>query len=141
MMERIRHEDAESFRYGCFEIREDFDYDQFCELFFDLKKALRDKEREAAESAIKALDGMGMEHPDFTIQKIRHESFQKGHERQAWELVRDLLTRDGENLSTKFWYVRTAMDYKDAQADPEKIEGLLKACWTKIRKTRPIGSC
>ncbi len=127
LMERIRHEDAESFRYGCFEIREDFDYDQFCELFFDLKKALRDKEREAAESAIKALDGMGMEHPDFTIQKIRHESFQKGHERQAWELARDLLMRDGENLSTKFWYVRTAMDYKDAQADPEKIEGLLKS--------------
>lgn len=98
LMERIRCDDSKSFRYDCFDLREDFDYDRFCERFFDLKKALRDRERESVEEAIKDLDAMEMNHPDLIIQKIRHESLQQGHERKAWELAKDLLERDGENL-------------------------------------------
>lgn len=36
------------------------------------------------------------------------------------------LNEMGKTFETKFWYVRTFMDYKDAEAEPEQIEQLLK---------------
>lgn len=125
LFDRIREED--SFRYDILEVREDFDYDEFCETFFVLRRALGEKDRGSVESAMEKLSGMGMEHPDLTILKIRHEAMQRGHERQAWELARELFEQDGENSGTRYWYVRTAMDYDDSDVDPKDMEELLKS--------------
>ena len=125
LFDRIREED--SFRYELLEVREDFDYDKFCEAIFSLRRALGDKDREDVEAALEMLSSMGMEHPDLTILKIRHETMQRGHEQQAWELARDLFAQDGDNSGTRYWYARTAMDYEDSGADPDRLEELLKS--------------
>lgn len=125
LYDRIEEED--SFRYDILEVREGFDYDSFCEAFFSLRTALGEKDREAVESTMEKLDAMGMEHPDLTVLKIRHESMQRGHERQAWELARKLYEQDPENSNTRYWYVRTAMDYEESDADKEELEELIKS--------------
>lgn len=124
LYDRIREED--SFRYELFPLREGFDYDRFCEGFFTLRTALREKDKEAVETAMKNLDDMEMDHPDLTLLKIRHETLQQGHEQQAWELARELFETDGENGGTRYWYVRTALDYEDSGENPERLCELLK---------------
>ncbi len=122
--DRIRNEDIH-LRYDRFAIREGFDYDDFCEKFYGLRRALRDKNQEAAEAAIAALDAMDMDHPDLTIQKIRHESLQHGHEQQAWEMAKELFSRDRENPLCRYWYVNTALNYENSQITSEEIDELL----------------
>lgn len=125
LSDRVRLDDA--FRYTRFPIREDFDYDQFCETFFTLRRALNEHNKDAAEEAFAALDAMHMEHPDLTILKIRHETMQRGHERRAWELARSLFAGDYDNPPTKYWYVFTAMHCEDSDADEEELEKLIHA--------------
>ncbi len=125
LFDRIREEDT--FRYEILEVREDFDYDKFCETFYSLRRALGDKNREDVEAALEILSAMGMEHPDLTILKIRHEAMQRGHEQQAWEMARELFAQDGDYSGTRYWYVRTAMDYEDSGADSDQLEELLKS--------------
>ena len=99
LFDRIREED--NFRYELFELREGFDYDQFCEEFFTLRKALGEKDREKAEASLKALNEMDMEHPDLTLLRIRHEALQRGHEEQAWALAKKLFETDADNMATR----------------------------------------
>lgn len=123
LADRIQSED--SFRYALLPIREDFDYDQFCGTFFTLRRALNDHDKEAAEKAFAALEAMHMDHPDLTIQKIRHETMQQGHEQQAWGLAKALLAEDYDNPLTKYWYVFTAMHYEGSGASIEELEQLI----------------
>jgi len=125
LYDRIEEED--SFRYDILEVREGFDYDSFCEAFFSFRTALGEKNREKVESAMEKLAAMEMEHPDLTILKIRHESMQRGHEQQAWELAKALFQEDGENSNTRYWYIRTALEYEQADANEELLEELLKS--------------
>lgn len=123
LSDRIQAED--SFRYNILPIREDFDYDKFCETFFTLRRALNDHNKDAAEEALAALEAMQMDHPDLTILKIRHESMQRGHERQAWELAKELLAKDCSNPPSKYWYVSAAMQYENSEASMEELEELI----------------
>lgn len=119
LFDRIREED--NFRYELFELREGFDYDQFCEEFFTLRKALGEKDREKAEASLKALNEMDMEHPDLTLLRIRHEALQRGHEEQAWALAKKLFETDADNMATRYWYVRSALDYEESGKSPEEL--------------------
>ncbi|MCI8660095.1 MAG: tetratricopeptide repeat protein [Lachnospiraceae bacterium] len=119
LFDRIREKD--SFRYKLFELREGFDYDRFCEEFFTLRKALGQKDKEKVEESMRILDDMDMAHPDLTLLRIRHEAFQRGHEKQAWALADKLFAEDGDNIATRYWYVRSALDYKDSGKSPEEL--------------------
>ncbi len=125
LYDRIREED--SFRYDIFEIREGFDYDEFCEQFFCLRTALGEKKREAVEEILGKLDAMGMEHPDVSLLRVRHEAMQRGNEKYAWELAKELFLKDGENPGTRYWYVRTSLDYQDSGADMDALGELIKS--------------
>lgn len=123
LTDRIQKED--SFRYTLFPIREDFDYDSFCETIFALRRALNNHDKDAAEKALTDLQATGMEHPDLIILRIRHESMLQGHERQAWELARSLFAVDSDNPSTRYWYVRAAMGCSSSEAALEELEPLI----------------
>ncbi len=123
LADRVERED--SFRYDKTPVREDFDYDRFFELFFELRAALGEKDQEKAERTLEELEAMDMEHPDLTVLKIRHLSMVQGMEEKAWELARELYGRDGENVSTRYWYARTAMDAGAAPEDSQELEEIL----------------
>lgn len=123
LMDRINSEDA--FRYDRFELRDDFDYDNFCNTYFSFRKALNERDQEAADKALGELEAMKMPHPDLTLLKIRHESMQDNHQQQAWELAKELYAADSENISTRFWYVQAALKYEDSQVDPDELGELI----------------
>ncbi len=125
LYDRIREED--SFRYDLFEIREGFDYDEFCELFFSLRTALGEKKREVVEELLGKLEAMGMEHPDVSLLRVRHEAMQRGNEKHAWELAKELFEKDGQNPRSCYWYVRTSLDYEDSGEDMEMLGELIKS--------------
>lgn len=123
----VRIEQEDTFRYDMLKVQEGFDYDEFCEEFFSLQRALGEKERESAEKAMEKLNAMGMEHPDLSVLRIRHEAMQRGHEQQAWKMARELYEEDGENKATRYWYARTSIDYEDAPADWEEIGEIIRS--------------
>lgn len=119
LFDRINSED--SFRYDRFELREGFDYDRFCNIYFDLRRALGERDREAADAALQDLESMGMDHPDLTLQKVRHKSMQAGCQKEAWELAKELYAKDGEHIPTRFWYIQTSLKYEDSNVDPDEL--------------------
>ena len=123
LVERIEEED--SFRYEKTPLREDFDYDKFFEAYFELRTAIGEKDRERVEQALEEIEGMGMEHPDLTILKIRHVSMIKGMEGQAWEMAKGLFETDSENKASRYWYARAAIDAKTADMDFEAMEKII----------------
>lgn len=123
LFDRINSEDT--FRYDRFQLRDGFDYDKFCNTYFSLRKALNERDQNAAEAALRELEAMEMEHPDLTLQKIRHESMQNNHQKEAWELARELYAKDGEHISTRFWYIQAALKYEDSNVDPEELGELI----------------
>lgn len=127
LTDRVTEEDA--FRYDKTPVREDFDYEAFFEAFFELRRALGEKDRNKVEESLRKLDAMDMEHPDITILKIRHFSMIPGEEQKTWELARKLYETDGENGPTRYWYVRTAMETESgigAEELEEILGGLVK---------------
>ncbi len=123
LFDRIHSED--SFRYDCFEIREGFDYDRFCDIFFKLRMSMNSHDREAVEAAFRDLYAMDMDHPDLTLQRIRHEHMLGNHQKQAWMLAKELYAKDGENTPTRYWYIYSAMNYEDSGVDPEETGELI----------------
>lgn len=123
LIERIEEED--SFRYDKIPLREDFDYDKFCETYFELRTAIREKERQKAEQILEQMEAMKMEHPDVMALKIRHLSMIGGMEEQIWELAKQLYEKDKENVSSRYWYVRSAMDTEEAKEAPEELEKII----------------
>lgn len=119
LIERIEEED--SFRYDRFEMREDFDYDQFIRLYLRMRTALREKNREEAEGALQALEEMEMDHPDLTMLKIRHLSMIRGMEQETWEMAKELFETDRENPAVRYWYVQSALAYPESEAVPEVL--------------------
>ncbi len=129
LYDRIQEED--SFRYDILKGKEDFDYDEFCEAFFSLRKALGEKNREAVEGILKKMDEMGAEHPDLMVLRIRHEAMQRGHEQQVWEMARNLFATDRDNVATGYWYVRAALEYEASGADFKELEEIMKGILEK----------
>ncbi|MCI9502674.1 MAG: tetratricopeptide repeat protein [Hungatella sp.] len=123
LADRVERED--SFRYDKTPLREDFDYDRFFELFFELRTALGEKDRDRVEKTLGELEAMGMEHPDLTILKIRHLSMVRGMENRAWEMARELYEKDRDNAPTRYWYVRTAMDMGETEAASDELEEVI----------------
>ncbi len=122
LTDRLTEKDV--FRYDKTPVREDFDYETFFETYFELRKALGEKDRDRVEKTMEELDAMDMEHPDLTLLKIRHLSMIQGEEQRAWELARKLYETDKENGPTKYWYVRTAME-TESGAESGELESVL----------------
>lgn len=120
----IRTED--SLRYELFPIREDFDYDEFCRTFFNMRRSLSNGDKDAVDEALAALLAMDMEHPDLIIEQIFHEGKQQGHEQQAWELAKSLLPMDPDYEVSRFCYARAALDYEKSDASPDELENLIR---------------
>lgn len=125
LFDRIKSED--SFRYDRFELREGFDYDKFCNIYFALRRALGERDQDAADAALQDLESMGMDHPDLTLQKIRHKSMQDGCQKEAWELAKELYDKDGEHIPTRFWYIQTALKYEDSNVDPDELGEMISS--------------
>ncbi len=123
LLERIEEED--SFRYNKIPLKEDFDYDKFCEAYFELRTALREKDRQQAEKLLAQIEEMDIEHPDMTVLKIRHISMIRGMEEETWELAKQLYKTDKENNSVRYWYVWSAMESKEAKREPEELEKII----------------
>lgn len=120
---RIECEDT--FRYERMEVREGFAYDEYFSLYFALRKALNDRDRDRVEKLLEDIDRMQMEHPDMLLLRVRHEFMQQDHERQAWELAVRAFQIDRDNPYCQYWYIRVAMAYKDAGIEKEELEGLI----------------
>ena len=123
LLGRIEHEDA--FRYERMEIRDGFAYDKYFSLYFALRKALNDRDRDKAEELLENIDHMQMEHPDMLLLRLRHEFMQESHESQAWKLAVRAFQIDQDNPYCKYWYIRIAMAYKDAGIEKEELEELI----------------
>ena len=123
LMYRIREED--SFRYDRTPVRDDFDYEGFFEACFQLRSALRDKDRELAEKTIGELEAMDMDHPDLTVLKIRHFSMIQGKEEETWKLAEQLYKTHGDLASARYWYARLALETEREQVDDEELEDIL----------------
>lgn len=124
LYDRIQVEDT--FRYDILKAPEGTDCDEFCEVFFTLRRAIGEKDRETVEETLKRMDEFGIEHPDLQVLRIRHEAMQRGHEQTAWEMARELFARDGDNSATCYWYVRTSMDYEDSDIEAEVLEKIIR---------------
>ncbi len=123
LMDRIEVED--SFRYDKTLLRDDFDYDQFFEAYFELRTAVGEKNRERVEKALGQIESMGIEHPDVTLLKINHVSMIRGMEEQAWDMARQLYETDGENKGARYWYARAALDVEEMPVEPEELEQVI----------------
>lgn len=123
LTERIEEEDP--FRYDKMPLIDEFDYDSFFELYFELRTAIGKKDREKAEQLLEEARKTGIEHPDLTILQIRHMAMMEGMEQETWNLARQLYETDGEHRLTRYWYVRSALDAQASDADPEKLEKII----------------
>ncbi len=115
LMYRIREED--SFRYDRTPVRDDFDYEGFFEACFQLRSALRDKDRELAEKTISPQ----MER----LMEIRHFSMIQGKEEETWKLAEQLYKTHGDLASARYWYARLALETEREQVDDEELEDIL----------------
>ncbi|MDR0434522.1 MAG: tetratricopeptide repeat protein [Gracilibacteraceae bacterium] len=70
-------------RYALFPLAPGLDYDAFLERFFNINAALGQGRYENVDEEIAAADALGIDHPDFTLLKIRYALGQSEEEKAA----------------------------------------------------------
>lgn len=116
-----RLEEKDGFRFELMPLDADLDYDAFFRAYFRLQRALWERNKEEADALLDELGAAGVEHPDFIVLHIRHLLL-SGEQEQAWEQAKRLEEIDGENPSSHFWYLRTAVNREDLEGDAKTME-------------------
>lgn len=118
-LEKLEEED--SFRFALMPLDADLDYDAFFRAYYALRRAIWERKKEDAEKLLETFDGLGVEHPDVTVLRIRH-LWLSGRAGEAWEQAKRLKEMDGDSLSSAYWYLRIGMDVEDSGVAPKEME-------------------